>query len=164
MTVDTLASGALGVDGVIERTMAIQQSAHQPAFLPVRVFDAAFALDKLGMLAGGSRRLRKEQGTAKALHAIATGVLELEGGMHAQACEASRGAIRVARDFIVAMGIEGDGSDARSVSHRLIDVPIVVSGISGHMGRELVGGNDSSLEEGAILGDVSFVEGQGVLG
>jgi len=62
------------------------------------------------------------------------------------------------------MGIEGDGSDARSVSHRLIDVPIVVSGISGHMGRELVGGNDSSLEEGAILGDVSFVEGQGVLG
>jgi hypothetical protein len=78
--------------------------------------------------------------------------------------KALRCAIRVARDFVVAMGIEEDGSDARSVSHRLIDVPVVVSGISGHRGRELVGGNDSSLEERAIIGDVSFVERQRVLG
>ena len=83
LTVDTLASGALGVDGVIERTVAIQQSAHQPAFLPVRVFDAALALGKLGMRTGLSGRFGKEQWTAKALGTKAIGVLKRVGGRHA---------------------------------------------------------------------------------
>src|SRR5207247_883338 len=65
-------------------------------------------------------------------------------------------AIRVAWHFFVAVIIERDGSNPLSVSHRLIDIPKVVSGISGHMGRELIGGHDGSLEEGAIIRDVSF--------
>ena len=85
LTIETLASGALGRDGVVERTAAIQQSAHQPPFLPVEVFDTALAFDKLGLLTARSSRLREEQGTAKALSAIAVGVLKEEGGMHAQA-------------------------------------------------------------------------------
>src|SRR5260370_6045854 len=116
------------------------------------------------MLTARSSRLRKEQGTAKALSVKAVGVPKEEGGMHTQAFGAAWGAIGIARDFFVAMAIEGDGSDARAVSHRLIDVPIVVSGISGHRGRELIGGHDGSLEEGAIRSDVRFIEGQGVLG
>src|SRR5947209_3742770 len=163
LTIETLASGALGRDGVVERTAAIQQSAHQPPFLPVEVFDTALAFDKLGLLTARSSRLREEQGTAKALSAKAVGVLKEEGGMHTQAFGAAWGAIGIARDFFVAMAIERDGSDARPVSHRLIDVPVVVSGISGHMGRELIGGHDGLLEEGAIIRDVSFIEGQGVL-
>ncbi len=85
LTVDAFAAGPLIVDDVVEGTIAIQQSAHQPPFLPVEVFDTALTFGKLGMLTARSSQLRKEQGTAKALSAIAVGVLKEEGGMHAQA-------------------------------------------------------------------------------
>src|SRR5712692_7583865 len=91
--------------------------------------------------------LREKQRTAKALSAKAVGVLKLEGGMHAQAFGAAWRAIGVAWHFFVPMAIERDGRDAKPVSHRLIDVPKVVRGISGHIGRELLGGHDGSLEE-----------------
>ena len=162
MAVDTLASGALGVDGVIERTMAIQQSAHQPAFLPVVVFDAAFG--ELGMRTGLARACRKEQGAAKALGAKAIGVLKLGGGIHAQPGEASRGAIRVARYLFVPMGVEWDGADAPPVGHRLIDRPLVEGSIGRHMRGELVGGNHDALEERTVIRHIGFIERQGVLG
>ena len=162
LTVDAFAGGALIVDDVVERTGAIEQGTHQSAFLPIGVFDAAFAFHELRMLTRLSCACGEEQGTAKALSAKAVGVLKGEGGMHAQACPAPGGAIRVTRDFFVAMAIEGDGSDARAVSHRLIDVPIVVSGISCYMGRELIGGHNGTLEERTIIGDIGFIEGQGV--
>jgi len=54
----------------------------------------------------------------------------------------------------MAMRVEGNGSDAVTMSHRLIDVPVVVGGISRHMGGELVGGDDRALEERAIIGDI----------
>src|SRR5947207_13866278 len=116
------------------------------------------------MLTPLARALGKEQRAAKALSAKAVGVLKGEGGMHTQAFGATWRAIGVARDFFVAMAIERDGSDARPVSHRLIDIPVVVSSISGHIGRELVGGHHGSLEEGTIIRDVRLIEGPGVLG
>ena len=41
LAVDAFTTGALRVDGFVERTGAIEQGAHQAAFLPVGVFDAA---------------------------------------------------------------------------------------------------------------------------
>src|SRR6266704_3342330 len=131
---------------------------------PIRVFDTALRFAELRMSTRCSCRLRKEQRTAKALSTKAVGVLKWEGGMHAQAFGAAWRAIRVAWHFFVAVIIERDGSNPLSVSHRFIDVPKVVSGISGHMSRELIGGHDGSLEEGTIIRDIGFVEGQGVLG
>src|SRR6266849_1908488 len=80
LAVDALTTGTLGVDGLVERALPIQQGAHQAAFLPIGVFDAAFALGELGMLAGLSGAGGKEQGAAKALGAKAIGVLKLVGG------------------------------------------------------------------------------------
>ncbi len=39
------------VDGLIERTLAIQQDAHQSVLLPIGVFDRAFAFSKLSVVA-----------------------------------------------------------------------------------------------------------------
>ncbi len=39
------------VDGLIERTLAIQQDAHQSVLLPIGVFDTAFAFSKLSVIA-----------------------------------------------------------------------------------------------------------------
>ena len=67
LTVDAFTRGALVVDGVVERPVAIEQSAHQSAFLPIGILDAAFAFGELGVLTGLSRARRKKQGAAKAL-------------------------------------------------------------------------------------------------
>src|SRR2546421_9905337 len=163
LTVDAFAGSALIVDDVVERTGAIEQGTHQPTFLPIGVLYTPLGFAELRMITRGSCRVRKQQGTAKALGTKAVGVLKEEGGMHAQACRAAWSSIGVARDFFVTMTIERDGSDARPVRHRLIDVPKVVSGFGCHMGRELIGGHDGSLEEGAIIGDVGFIEGLGIL-
>src|SRR5438132_4396249 len=164
LTIDPFARGPLGVDGMIQWTFTIQQSTHQASFLPIGIFDTAFGFGKWGMVTGLPGWFRKEEWTAKALGAKAIGVGKQVGGMHAQAFGATWGAIGVAWHFFVPMTIERDGGDALSVSHRLIDIPVVVSGISGHMRRELVGARDRALIEGTIVGDIGFIEGQGVLG
>jgi len=64
----------------------------------------------------------------------------------------------------VPMAIEWDGGDAVPMRHRLIDIPVVEGGIGGDMGGQLVRGKDGVLEERAVIGDIRFVEGQGVLG
>jgi hypothetical protein len=64
----------------------------------------------------------------------------------------------------VTVGVEGNGRDPSPMRHRFIDVPEIVSGIGGDMDWKLVGGTDSLLEEGAKIGDVGFIQGQGVLG
>jgi hypothetical protein len=84
LTVDALAGSALVVDDVIERAVSIEQGPHQPAFLPIGVFDTASPFGELGMLTDLARPFRKEQGTAKALSGIAIGVLKLVGGVHTQ--------------------------------------------------------------------------------
>jgi hypothetical protein len=70
---------------MVEWTVAIQQSTHQPALLPIGVFDAPLAFEKLDMLTGLSCTGGKKQRAAEALGAIAVGVPELVGGVHAQA-------------------------------------------------------------------------------
>ena len=76
LAVDAFAAGARGIDGLVERPIAIEQSAHQAPFLPVGVFDAALAFGKLLMGTGLSSAGGKEQRTAKALGAIAVGMCE----------------------------------------------------------------------------------------
>jgi len=93
LAVDALIAGALRVDGLVERTIAIEQGAHQAAFFPVGVFDTAWAPDELGMLAGLSRAGGKEQGAAEALGPKAVGVLKLVCRRHAQACPTAWDAI-----------------------------------------------------------------------
>src|SRR5947209_7512495 len=90
LTIDAFTGGALVVDGVVERPVAVEQGAHQAAFLPIGIFDAAFAFGELGVLTGLSRARRKEQGAAKALSQKAVGVAKLKDGVHAQALRAVR--------------------------------------------------------------------------
>ncbi len=52
LTVDAFGTGALTVDGLVERPVPVQRDAHQPARLDVDVFNAAFPFGKLLMLAG----------------------------------------------------------------------------------------------------------------
>ena len=88
LTVDAFTAGPLSIDGMIERAISIQQGPHQPAFLPIGVFDTAFAKGLLGMRTALARADGKEQGAAKALGAKAVGVLEWVGRGHAQAARA----------------------------------------------------------------------------
>ena len=64
----------------------------------------------------------------------------------------------------MSMSVEWNGRKAWPVGHRFIDVPIVIGGISGDPGGKLVEGHHGTPEEGTKIGDVGFVEGQGVLG
>src|SRR6266568_3086672 len=41
LAIDALTTGALRIDGLVERAFPIEQGAHQAAFLPIGVFDAA---------------------------------------------------------------------------------------------------------------------------
>src|SRR5258708_27905338 len=84
--------------------------------------------------------------------------------MHAQARLTARGAIRIAGDVFVTMAVERNGSDALAMSQRLVDVPEIESGIGGDVRGKLVGSDNSALKEWTIIGDVGFIEGQGVLG
>ena len=138
LAVDALTGGALVVDDLVERAVSIQQHPHQATFLPIGIFEASFPFGELGVFTGLACRLRKEQRAAKALGTIAISVLELVGGMHAQACRAVGCAIGITTDFLVAVVVEGNGGNAMPVSHRLIDIPVVVGGISRYVGNWLV--------------------------
>src|SRR2546423_1570840 len=72
LAVDALIAGALRVGGLVEGASAIEQGALQAAFLPVGVFDTAWAFGKLGMLAGLSRAGGKE-GKTRGLPALQAG-------------------------------------------------------------------------------------------
>ena len=84
MAVGPLCAGALAVDGLVERSRAIEGDTHLGPGFPVEVFDTALALCELLVLTTLSVGLREEQGAAKALRAVAIGMGELVGGMHAQ--------------------------------------------------------------------------------
>src|SRR5713226_4299924 len=77
LAIDALNAGTLSINGLVERAGGIEQSAHQATFLPVGVFDAAFAEGLLLMGTGLSGASGKEQRTAKALGTKAVGVLKL---------------------------------------------------------------------------------------
>ena len=130
LTVDTLRTGALAVDALVERPISVQHDAHEPTGLDVEVFDAAFLFEKLLMLAGLPRGLRKEQGAPIALGTIALGMLELIRRLHAQAHGTVRDAIGVTLKAGMAMRIQGNGRDAATEGTGLIRLPGIEGGIS----------------------------------
>src|SRR5579884_2865789 len=67
LAVDALGTGALVVDGVIERPIPIQGDTHLPAQFPIEVLDTPRPFLELLVLTAGSCRLGKEQRTEKAL-------------------------------------------------------------------------------------------------
>ena len=77
------APGALRVDGLVERAVSIQGDAHQSAGLDVDVLDAALAKGLLFMLTRLASPGWIQQRTAIALGAVAIGMLELVGRVHA---------------------------------------------------------------------------------
>ncbi len=76
------------VNGVVEWTVAIEGDTHQSACFDIDVLDTTFAFAKLLMQADLVRCLRKEQRATEPLGAIAIGMIELIGRMHAQASRA----------------------------------------------------------------------------
>jgi hypothetical protein len=123
------------IDGLIEWPVAIEGDTHLSSRFPVDILDTATTFGKLGVVAVFSRLLRKEQWTAEALGAIAIGMVELVGRMHAQALGTQRGAIDIA--FIHRMGVlvEGHGSDAAMEGGALIHI----AGVEGGSSRDIGG-------------------------
>ena len=76
MTVGALGAGALAVNRLREGTLPIESDTHLRSSFPVEVFDAALALFELFILTALPIGLGKEQGTAKALSAVARPVWE----------------------------------------------------------------------------------------
>src|SRR5579859_1468684 len=70
VAVNALATGALRVDGVVERPIPVERDPLDAAEFPVDIFDTAFAFDELLVVAGFSGGFRTEQGATKALTAI----------------------------------------------------------------------------------------------
>jgi hypothetical protein len=164
LTVAAFAGSALVVNDVVERAGAIEQGTHQPAFLPIGVFDTAAPFGELRMVTDLTRSFRKEQGTAKALSAVAVGMPEHEDGMHAQALGAIGCPIGIARDLFVPMRIQGKSSDARPVSDALIDVPEIVGGIGGDVDGVLIQRDDRRLVQRTKIGHVGFMKRERELG
>ena len=121
MTVGSLSTGALAVNRLIEGTLPIEGDTHLGSGFPVEVFDAALALFELLVLTALSIGLGKEQGAAKALGAVAVGVRELVGGMHAQPDGTQGYAIRSTLTLRMAVRVEGNGGNTASKNRRLID-------------------------------------------
>ena len=65
LAIAAFGTGALLVDALVERTVAIQRHPHLPAQFPIEVFDAALLLEKRLLVAGLPRGVGKEQGAAK---------------------------------------------------------------------------------------------------
>ncbi len=85
---------------------------HLAAEFPIDILEAAFAFDKLLMLTQLACDVWEEQGAAEALRAVAVGLVELVGRIHAQASRTQRHAIRSALVDGMAMLVERHGSDA----------------------------------------------------
>ena len=162
LAVDAFTTGALGVDGLVERTATIQGDPHEAASFHVDVFNTAFAFGKLRMVAALAGGLGKEQGTAIALRPVAVGVGELVSGMHAQAARAERHPVGIA--LIDGMGVLvlGNSGDAPAEGTGLVDVPGIKGGIGGDMRWKLGEGDHGLVKEGEGVADVSGIEGLGI--
>src|SRR6266567_1106453 len=164
LAIAAFATGALLVDALVERAVAIERHTHLPAQFPIEVLDTAFLFDKLRLVAGLPRGVGKEQGAAKALGEVAIGVRKLVGGMHAKAFDAQRHAVGITTALGMTVLVECNGSDATAMHHGLVGVP----GIKGGIGSD-VGGKEAQCRHGADVegnkgGDIVLVKGLGVLG
>ena len=77
LAIDAFAGGALVVNGMIVRAIAIKGDPYLLTQFPVDILDTPFAFGKLGVVAASAGWVRKEQWAAEALSAIAFGMLEL---------------------------------------------------------------------------------------
>ena len=135
LTVDALTRCSLGINGLVEGAITIKRHAHETSWLHVDVLDTAFGGGKLSVVTTGSfTRRRKVQGAAIELSTIAIGMGKDVGGMHAQAFGTQGNAIGVAFKGGMSMLILGNGGDAAVQRTFLVDVPRVISSISGGMG------------------------------
>ena len=121
LTVDAFTTGALRVNGLVERSLTIQGHAHKATRFPVGIFLTAFAFEKLLMVADLASRLRKEQWAEKALGAVAMGVIELERGQYAQPLGTDGHPIAIPGAIMVSMPIEWHGGDAVLTGGALVD-------------------------------------------
>lgn len=106
---------------------------------------------------------RKEQGTAKALGAIAVGMAELVSGMHRQAFGAERDALLGTVMFRMAVLVERNGSHAATKDTGLIYIPGIKGGIAGDVGGKATQERQRLQIERHKGSDVVFIEGLGVL-
>ncbi len=134
LTIDAFAGGALVVDAVVKRPITVQRHTHPATPFPIDIFDAAFALGELVMLARLPSLCRKEEGTLKALGAIAIGMIELLGRVHGQADWTEGNAVRQAGKRGLAVLVEWDGSNAVMEGSTLVHIPGVEGRISRHVG------------------------------
>ena len=115
------------------------------------------------MFAGLSCFFWKEQGTLEALGTVAIGMVELKSGMHRHADGTTRSAVRQAGKGRFAVLVEWNRRDAAMASWCLIHVPRIIGRIRRQIGGKLLEGHDGLLRQGTKIGDIAFVEGQGVL-
>src|SRR5450631_1009050 len=162
LTIDTFTTGALGVNGLVERTLTIQGEAHLSSTLNIDLFLASFAFGELGVCAGLACWGGKEKRAAIASSTIAVGMSVVEGRMHAQTNWTQRNHIEIKDGF--GMLIERNGSNPTMTGCRFIDIPRIIGSISGHMGWKLLKGNHRLLVERAVIGHIAFIEGLGVFG
>lgn len=162
LTVDALTTGALGVDGLIERPGAIQHDAHLSTAFPIDIFDTAPALDELVMLArlpGGSGM---QERTLEALAAIAVGMVELDGWNHAVLHRATRSGIRVTGEGLMSVLIERHGSNPAMTGGSFVDIPGIEGSIGGDVGGILSQCKHGPLIHGTKVGHIVLIEGLSV--
>src|SRR5579859_595164 len=158
LAVDAFARRALGVNRVIERTAAIKQNALKSSQFPIQILPAPDSFDKLLMIAGGSRGFWKEKRTAELLSTVASGVSELEGGMHAQADGTARHPIGITGTRAIGMRVEGNRSDSVVPSGLFIHIPCIKSSISSQVSRECFKRQNGLLVERAEIEHIAFIE------
>ncbi len=163
VTIDALGTGALAVDGLVERSIAVQGDAHLRPGFPIEILDAALAFAKLLVLASDSRGIRKEQGAAKALRAVAGGMGELVSRMHPQADRTQWNAISSSLPLRVTMLIERDSRNAPAKDAGLVDIPGIKGSIRRDVSRKESQVGDGLQIEGHKIGDVVLIEGVGIL-
>ncbi len=155
LTVDTLTTGALPIDRLIEWACSIKRDPHQAATLDSDMLDAAFRLVVELLVLTGSPflRRREEEGTAIQVRSIAVAMCKLIGRMHTQPFRAQRHAVRVTFKGRVPVLILGHRRNAPMQGRFLLHRPGIKGGISGQMGGELLQSEHHLLRERLKRGD-----------
>ena len=163
LTIDAFTTRSLGVDGMIEWAVAIKQDALQSARFPVGIFVTALPVIVAELLTRLIAWSGQDEGAAEALSTIAIGMPEEKARNHAQAFGAARNAIGITGAIrLGGVGIEGNSSNATVMGGFLIDVPGIIGSIGGQMGGEVGKGKSSLIIEGAEVGNITFIKGQGI--
>ncbi len=162
LAVDAFTTGALEINGLVERTCPIQGHTGLTAQFPVDILDTSLAFRELGVSAVFSLGDWKEQRTAEALRPLAVGMAKLKGGLHAQPYRAQGDAISSTFINGMPMLVEWDRRDAAVPGCLLVDIPGIKSGISGQIHGERLQGCHSLLIEWTKVGDIPFIERLGV--